>query len=164
MSNILSKWNFINDCILLMMFYDVFVVYIDTLKFSCPPPPSEPQSLSFDTCWKNTTWHPYDKKNKNILYFKHINFMSWLMPQGTQSFSTPHFQWSTSIQTIINIIGLVIISYSLSPFNSWSLTFYLQKVEYCNFLINYMYEEAHIAYTKIANLEGEFVDLNVLSK
>jgi len=55
------------------------------------------------------------------------------------------------------------ISYSLSPL-SWRLTFYVQKVEYCNFLINYMYEASHIAYTKIANLEGEFIDLNVLSK
>jgi hypothetical protein len=27
-----------------------------------------------------------------------------------------------------------------------------------------MYEASHIAYTKIANLEGEFIDLNVLSK
>jgi hypothetical protein len=125
MSNIPCKWNFINDCILLIMLY-VFVVYIDTLK--------------------------------------HINVMSWLAPKSHKSFSTPHFHWRISIQTIINVIGLVIISYDLSPLSSWRLTFYLQKVEYYDFLINYMYEVTHIAHTKIANLEGEFVDLNVLNK
>jgi hypothetical protein len=131
-SNIPCKWNFINDCILLMMLY-VFVVYIDTLKFSSLPPlpPLQPQSLSFDICWKYTTWHLANKKNKNILDLKHINVMSWLIPQITRiifnspfsmkDFHTNHNQYNWFGHNILRFVPIEFMNINVLFTKRWIL-------------------------------------------
>jgi hypothetical protein len=115
-------------------------------------------------CWRNKTWHHANKKkNNNILDLKHIKVMPSLVPQVTQVI----FNYSFSMKDFhTNHNELHWFGYNILHFVPIELKINLlsRKIEYCNFLINYMYEASHIAYTKIANLEGEFIDLNVLSK
>jgi hypothetical protein len=165
MSNIPGKWNFINDCIYSWWCFIFCCLYWHPwTPLSPPPPPHHPKVYLLIPCWRYKTPHLANKKkNNNILDLKHVKVMLSLVPQVTQIIFNSPFSMKDFHTNHSKFNWFGYNTYNLSPL-SWRLTFYLHEVEYCNFLINYMYETSHIAYTKIANLEGEFIDFNVSSK